>query len=195
MVPRRVFLIRHCQSEANLEGRLEGSGDSPLSPLGQEQARRVAQFMADQDIGPAKMIVSPQSRASATAAAIAELCGWAHTHDHRIREGHFGWMEDLSYADLGKHMAERGLRHLDADAHGGESLQEVAERMWEALREAAAEGEEPLVAVTHGYAIHALVTHLGHPIGLVAIANGDVFELWIDGDAPAGPPTHHPLAR
>ena len=194
-MPRRVFLIRHCQSEANRDGRIEGRGDSPLSDLGAEQARRVARFMAEQEIGAATLIASPQSRAAGTAAEIAAHCGWTPSHDHRIREGELGWMEDLSYLEVARHMAQRGARELDAEVHGGESLQAVAERFLEALTEAMAASDGPLVAVTHGYAIHAFVRSFGHDLGLAAIANGDVIELWFDGGAPTGPPTRHALER
>ena len=134
-MPRRILLVRHCQSQANADGRLEGKGDSPLSEIGREQAKRVAAFVASQDIGPATLIASPLSRARGTAKEIADLCGWTPSHDHRIREGELGWMEDMSYADVRKHMVERQLSVLDAEVHGGESLDAVAERCWEALSE------------------------------------------------------------
>ena len=194
-MPRRMLLVRHCQSQANAEGRIEGKGDSPLSEAGREQARRVAAFVASQDIGPATLIASPLSRARATADEIGALCGWVSSHDHRIREGELGWMEDMSYVDVGKHMAERQLRVLDAEVHGGESLDTVAERCWQALSEVLAVTEGPPIAVTHGYAIHALVERrFGHELGLAQIANGDVIEVWLEGDAVTGPPTRYPLA-
>src|SRR5689334_5840848 len=86
-MPRRILLVRHCQSQANHEGRIEGRGDSPLSDLGRAQAERLARFMAEQEIGPATMIASPLARARATAEAIGDACGWSASHDHRIREG------------------------------------------------------------------------------------------------------------
>ena len=194
-MPRRILLVRHCQSQANAEGRIEGKGDSPLSEAGREQARRVAAFVASQDIGPATLIASPLSRARATAEEIGALCGWAASHDHRIREGELGWMEDMSYADVGRHMAERQLRVLDSEVHGGESLDTVAARCWEALEEVLAVTEGPLIAVTHGYAIHALVERrFGHAFGLAQIGNGDVIEIWMEGDEVKGPPAHYPLA-
>ncbi len=154
----------------------------------------MAAFIAAQGIGAATLIVSPQSRARATAEEIAALCGWTPSHDHRIREGEFGWMEDLSYAEVGKHMAQNQLTALDAGVHGGESREAIAERFWEALSEVLAATEGPLIAVTHGYAIHALVeARFGHALGLAAIANGDVIEVWLEGGDVTGPPTRHPL--
>lgn len=191
---RRILLVRHCQSQANADGRLEGRGDSPLSEVGREQAGRVAAFLAAQNIGAATLIASPLSRARATAEAIADACGWTQTHDPRIREGELGWMEDMSYDDLRRHMAERQVSTFDSETHGGESLDAVAERCWAALSEALAATEGPLVAVTHGVAIHALVERrFGHPLGLAQIANGDVFDVWLEDDAVAAPPTRYPL--
>ena len=193
-MPRRILLVRHCQSQANADGRIEGKGDSPLSEAGREQARRVAAFVASRDIGPATLIASPLSRARATADEIAAQCGWTPSHDPRIREGELGWMEDMSYADVRKHMIEHALTVLDSEVHGGESLDDVAARCWEALSEVLAVTEGPLIAVTHGYAIHALVERrFGHALGLAQIANGDVIEVWMEGDAVTGPPTRYPL--
>ena len=148
-MPRRILLVRHCQSEANAAGRLEGKGDSPLTEAGREQAERVAAFIAAQDIGPATVIVSPQARARATAEAILAACGWTAAHDHRIREGEFGHMEDISYTQLGQHMAENRLTALHDVDHGGETRGDVADRFWQALSEVLAATEGPLVAVTN----------------------------------------------
>lgn len=194
-MPRRVLLVRHCQSQANAEGRIEGKGDSPLSEEGRRQAERVAAFVAAQALGEARLIASSQARAIATAAAIAEACGWtiAH-HDHRIREGELGWMENLSYAEVGRHMAERKVRELNADLHGGESLATVGDRFWEALGEAMEAHDGALVLVSHGYAIQALLRRLDAEVALQSIGNGDVVELWLEADSLVEPPRRHPLA-
>ena len=193
-MPRQILLVRHCQSQANADGRLEGSGDSPLSEVGREQARRLAAFIASRDIGPARLIASPLSRARATAEAVGEACGWTPSHDHRIREGEFGWMEGMSYAELFRHMDEHRVSVLDADVHGGESLATVAGRCWEALDEALAVTDGALIAVMHGLAIHALVEHrFGHEFGLARIGNGDIVEIWMEGDEVTDPPAHYPL--
>ena len=193
-MPRQILLIRHCQSQANAAGRLEGKGDSPLSEAGREQAKRVAAFVASQNIGPATLIASPLSRARATAHEIAALGGWTPSHDPRVREAEFGWMEDMSYADVRQHMVAHQLTALDSTVHGGESLDTIAARCWEALSEVLAVTQGPLIAVTHGYAIHALVQHrFGHVLGVVEIGNGDVIEVWVEGQVVTGPPVRYPL--
>jgi probable phosphoglycerate mutase len=193
---RRIFLVRHCQSQANAEGRIEGKGDSPLSAEGERQAERVAAFIAAQTLGEATLIASSQARAIATAAAIAAACGWTASHDHRIREGELGWMEDLSYTEVGRHMAERKVRELDADLHGGESLATVADRVWEALEEAMAASDGVLVLVSHGYSIQALLRRLDPDVALPRfIGNGDVVELLLEAGALAEPPKLFPLGR
>ena len=193
---RRILLVRHCQSQANAEGRIEGKGDSPLSEAGLEQARALASAIAERRIAEARLIASSQTRAIATALAIAEACGWdAAEEDHRIREGELGWMEDLPYTEVGRHMAERQVKELDAELHGGESLEVVGARFWEALSEALEAHDGVLVLVSHGYAIQALLRRLAPDVALPRfIGNGDVVEMWLEEGALADAPTHHPLA-
>ncbi|HEY1751661.1 MAG TPA: histidine phosphatase family protein [Caulobacteraceae bacterium] len=184
-MPRQILLVRHCQSQANAEGRIEGRGDSPLSEEGERQAEAVAALIAARGLGDVRLIASSQARAIATAAAIAAACGWVvAAHDHRIREGELGWMEDLPYTEVGRHMAERKVRELDA----------VAERVWEALDEAGRGHGGVLVLVSHGYAIQALLRRLDPQMTLPRfIGNGDVVELWLEDGALAEPLRHFPL--
>lgn len=193
-MPRRVLLVRHCQSQANADGRIEGSGDSPLSEEGRRQAEAVAAFIAAQGLGEATLIASSQARAIATAGAIGAACGLTAVSDHRIREGQLGWMEDLSYIEVGRHMREQQATELDADLHGGESLESVGARVWEALDEAVASGDGVLVLVSHGYAIQALLRRLEPQLSIPRfIGNGDVVELWLEAGALAEPLKHYPL--
>jgi 2,3-bisphosphoglycerate-dependent phosphoglycerate mutase len=191
---RRVLLVRHCQSQANAEGRIEGKGDSALSEEGERQAERVAAFIAAQGLSEVTLIASSQARAIATAGAIGRACGWSHVSDHRIREGELGWMEDLPYTEVGRHMREKQATVLDAHVHGGESLDTVGERFWEALGEALETSDGVLVLVSHGYAIQALLRRLtSETLPPSFIGNGDVVELWLEAGALAEPPKHYPL--
>ena len=194
-MPRRVLIVRHCQSEANAKGMIEGRGDSPLSEEGRRHAQVVAAFVAAQGLTEARLIASSQVRAIATAAAISAACGWpVSAHDHRIREGELGWLEERTYEEVRRLMIERRASHLDDAAHGGEGEAVVAERFWAALDEAVQAHEGPLVLVSHGYAIQALLRRLD-PAATIPrlLGNGDVVELWLEAGELSEPPKHHPF--
>lgn len=81
---RIVHLVRHGQvwnPDGVLYGRLDGF---PLSPLGEEQARLAALFLAPRDIG--YLVASPLERAQQTAAPLGELLGLPTHTDVRLIE-------------------------------------------------------------------------------------------------------------
>ena len=59
MARRQILLVRHCESQANAEGRIEGRGDSPLSEEGLRQAEKVAALIAARGIGDARLATFP----------------------------------------------------------------------------------------------------------------------------------------
>jgi broad specificity phosphatase PhoE len=189
-VLRRVFLIRHCQSEANRDARAEARGDSPLTPLGVDQARRRAKALADHDLATAAVVASPQLRAAHTAGEIARHHGWTLSHDQRLQEGDLGRLEGLSYQEVMEQVPP-GAIWVSADVHGGESMETVGGRMLEALAEALDSSPGTLVVVSHGYAISALLHSLGHDAGF--LANGDMLELHLDEAAAVQRLERHPL--
>ena len=187
---RRVFLIRHCQSQANADLRVETRGDSALTPLGVEQARQRARTLTAHELAEVTVVASPQLRAARTAREIADHHGWQVTHDERLAEGDLGRLEGLAYHELINHVPA-GARWLDAETHGGESEAVVGERMLEALAAALEAAPGPVVIVSHGYAISALLKRLGRETR--QLANGDMFELDLDETATVRSLAHHPL--
>ena len=59
MGERRVFLVRHGQTEYNAKGRMQGQLDTDLSPVGVQQAKVTAQMLGDKRI--ARVIASDLS--------------------------------------------------------------------------------------------------------------------------------------
>jgi probable phosphoglycerate mutase len=191
-VPRRVFLIRHCQSEANRDERAEARGDSPLTALGLEQARRRAMTLAEHDLAAVTVVASPLLRAAHTAGEIASHHGWTLSHDERLQEGDLGILEGLSYREV---MAQvpAGATWVSSDVHGGESLETVGARMAEALAAALDTAPGTVIIVSHGYAIAALLQTLGHDAPF--LANGDMLELHLEDAATVHRFERHPLGN
>ncbi len=68
MTVLKLLLVRHGQSVGNTEGRMEGTGSTGLTPLGEQQSRQLGQHLADSDWHPTHLYCSPLARATATLA-------------------------------------------------------------------------------------------------------------------------------
>src|SRR5690349_5479733 len=85
-----LYLVRHGQTEFNVEGRYQGALDSALTELGVSQAKAMGRLLKTLIGDPVgwEMIVSPQGRAVHTARLLCEASGFAvdHAVEPRIRE-------------------------------------------------------------------------------------------------------------
>ena len=100
----RLLLIRHAQTTANHEGRWQGHADYPLSPLGQRQARCLADGLrgafSDEGITPGTLYSSPLGRAQATAAALATAFSMPIKTFDDLSEYHVGVFSARTWAEL-----------------------------------------------------------------------------------------------
>ncbi len=95
---RVIYLIRHGQTEWNLEKRLQGGKDSPLTELGRRQAEAVASSLKKHP--PVLLFASPLGRANKTAETIASGSDIAVNTDKRLAELRCGLAEGLSFAEI-----------------------------------------------------------------------------------------------
>lgn len=88
-----IYLVRHGQTESNLARRYQGASDSPLTALGQAQARRMGQLLNRlvPDTTGWRMVASP-GRARQTADLIRQAMGGTLTPslDPRVAEVSMG---------------------------------------------------------------------------------------------------------
>jgi len=154
VLPAELLLIRHAESVWNAERRWQGRADPPLSERGMEQARRLAESLAEAAID--RVIASDLQRALATAREVAAQHGVELRSDPRLREHDVGRWEGRRRQEIEDFDAEALARFdagdLDARAGGGESRAEVRDRVRAAMTEIARESRGLRVAV---------VTHLG----------------------------------
>ena len=73
---KRLYLLRHGQTEFNVKKLVQGRCDSPLTNLGRQQAQTAAAWLKAHDVVPDKVVSSPLGRAMDTASLVAtELLG------------------------------------------------------------------------------------------------------------------------
>jgi broad specificity phosphatase PhoE len=133
----RLCLVRHGQTDWNLEGRYHGQSDVPLNDKGRSQAHRLAQFLEGQTF--AAIYTSDLSRAKETAEIIAQTIPSPVILESRLREINQGeWEGQLvetikaRYAGLWN---ERIIDPTNVRPPGGETVGEVAKRVYAALDE------------------------------------------------------------
>lgn len=94
----KIWLLRHGQTEWNAQRRLQGQLESPLTPLGVEQAHRQAALMGDILALDPDCFCSPLGRAQQTA-KIA-LDGAAYKTDNRLAEVQCGIWQGLTFDEI-----------------------------------------------------------------------------------------------
>ncbi|MBI4317273.1 MAG: histidine phosphatase family protein [Chloroflexi bacterium] len=135
----RLILVRHGQTNWNVEGRYQGKTDVPLNAWGLKEAARLAETLRDWPI--AAVYSSALSRAYQTAEAVAVLHGLAVVRDARLNEMDQGEWEGLLYGEIlecyGAILSAWVYRPASVRLPGGETLAEVRQRVLAALAEIA----------------------------------------------------------
>ena len=150
---KRLYLLRHGQTEFNVKKLVQGRCDSPLTDLGRKQAGMAAAWLKAHGVVPDKVVSSPLGRAMDTAQLVAcELLGpdTAVEPCEGIIERCYGSFEEGPHDALPTDVWEPGE---DLVPFGGEGSQALQKRMVETLTNLiSAENVETLLAVSHGSA-------------------------------------------
>lgn len=144
-------LLRHGQTDWNIDLRLQGSTDIPLNETGREQARAAASHLnrEDWDI----IIASPLSRAKDTADIVAQELGMNVVIVPELIERSFGVAEGLDHASW------RKLYESHQVIEGLESLEDLRTRTVHLLDVIANEHSgQRVLAVSHGAFIRKVLT-------------------------------------
>ena len=181
-----ILLLRHGQTDANAQGRLQGHLPMPLNLTGIRQANALASRLAGYSPAVQVIISSDLARAMETAAPIASACGLPMKTDPAWRERSFGLLEGKPVGDRKMWEAASG----DFDPPGAEPSADVYRRIYNALMELPQlyPGDHQTIAVvTHGGPIRSvlkmltdgrLVAVTGHtPAEVTAIPNCSILHL------------------
>lgn len=156
----RLLLIRHGESTANREDVFSGHYDVELEEKGKKQAIQTAQYLVS-TYQIDKVYASDLKRAFATGKAVADLLGLEVIANPALREIDGGKWEKVKFADLPKMYPEDYQIWMEdigrARCTGGESTEEVAKRVYEAVLKIAKENDgKTVVVAAHAMSVRAL---------------------------------------
>ncbi|KAA3664305.1 MAG: histidine phosphatase family protein [Chloroflexi bacterium] len=156
-----ILLIRHGQTDWNLEGRMQGHEDIPLNKTGEQQAQALAKRLATWPIQ--AIYTSDLQRSLKTAVTIGNTIGIKPIINPVWRERDLGALSGLTRTEARTQFpkALNHRNHTKIHPPNGEDHQTLQNRGLTAFRQIAATHPDQMVAVvSHGGLLHVLVAHL-----------------------------------
>src|SRR5215469_6130445 len=133
-----LYFARHGQTEANLDKRFSGKKNTPLTPLGREQAHEIGEVLK-RELGSRPSIAcvaSPLQRARTTmeiARGVLDLAPEEYLTDPRIQEIDLGAWDQLTDTEARAldpaYYDRRAADKWNVPALGGEDYEDVAIRL------------------------------------------------------------------
>jgi probable phosphoglycerate mutase len=158
----RLFIVRHGETEWNVEGRFQGKRDTSLSERGRRQGELVAEYLSGHTFE--AVVSSPPKRALDTGRLIAAACGCEKLEvlDELAEICHGDWesllADDVKNRWPGLVAAWHELPHtVVMPGAGGESLRSVQIRALSAVERMKGEYSSDICVTTHDAVIKALL--------------------------------------
>ena len=182
----RLVLLRHGESQWNLENRFTGWVDVPLSPRGIQEAQHAGEKLHSFKFD--RAFTSVLTRANETLRLVLEIIGQTGIpieKDKALNERMYGELQGLNKDETVKKYGEAQVkiwrRSYDVPPPGGESLKDTAERVLpyyeQTIKPYLLKGDTILVAA-HGNSLRALIMELEQ------LSREQVLELNIPTGAP-----------
>ena len=158
----KIFIVRHGESEWNVEGRRQGQFDSPLTDAGRCSAQQVSVLLSELD--PDALFSSPLGRAWSTAQIIDAVLGLGIRSESGLSEIDHGKLGGLTNDEIERShpglLAERRACLYGWRFPGGESYADGELRAAAALSDIETTFVRRPVLVTHEMIARMLVKNL-----------------------------------
>lgn len=158
----RLYLVRHGQTEWNLEGRMQGNKDSPLTDLGLYQAKQLGESLKNVNID--LVYSSSSERTMNTAKIIVGNRKVDIIPTAQLKEMNFGFWEGMTFEVIKEQYPDLyqcfwNTPHLLSD-FPGESFQQLKNRVVGFVNKIIEENEgKDILIVTHGIVLKMLITN------------------------------------
>jgi 2,3-bisphosphoglycerate-dependent phosphoglycerate mutase len=183
-----LVLLRHGQSQWNLENRFTGWVDVDITGLGENEATEAGKLIKDKNLHFDYLFTSVLKRAIRTADLASAAAGFSDIpfeRDQALNERHYGDLQGLNKAEtavkFGDEQVHLWRRSYDINPPNGESLKDTAARTIPYY----VEKIEPMVmagknvwVVAHGNSLRSLVMYLDN------LTREEVLELNIPTGVP-----------
>lgn len=170
---RKIFLVRHGETEWNKLDKMQGWADSPLSELGEMQAKWLNERVKDFNIN--KIYTSPAGRAIRTANLIKGDNNIEIVVSENLKEMNMGAWEGLEKKVIENLYSEDYYNFWNTPEkyipkENGESFLEVRERVFQEIMKIIKENDNKnILIVSHGLSIKSF---------LCKLENKNIEELW-----------------
>lgn len=158
-----LYLTRHGETQWNIERRLQGSKDSPLTERGLNQAKNLRDRLKSENID--VIYASPTKRALDTAKIIAEANDTPIVVCDDFKEVGFGeyegkYIKDLPMIGNNNFLEEMFCGNHEIKLVNGETLLDVKARTFKKLESILKEDEnKTILIVTHGMALKVIMSY------------------------------------
>ncbi len=175
------YIVRHGENQLNIQGKIQGHTDSPLTKTGEKQARQIAQKL--KNIHFAAIFSSDSLRAKRTAEIITLERKIAVQATAALRERYFGEYEGQPYENynqalqklLTQYKKVADDKYFKLQIGTAETIDQSTNRFITFLREIAnSYSNKTVLLVTHGSIIKYFLTKIGYapltafPFGAIA---------------------------
>ena len=143
----KIYFVRHGESEWNVADKICGQTDIPLTQRGHEQAVMTGESFIARKIKADMILYSPLLRAADTAKHISDITGIPAREEMRLIEQNFGVWEGTSPRN--SHEFYEAKKGFVQRFGSGESMFQLAQRIYNHLDELKADSDKTYIIVAH----------------------------------------------
>jgi broad specificity phosphatase PhoE len=164
----RIMLVRHGETQWNLENRIVGHTEIGLDPTGQRQVELLARALGEEKVD--AIYSSPLRRAVETANVIAKEHGLDVVTDDALKEVDAGELDGVAIEEVVRRYGnfwEAWVKGVDTlRMPGGETMGELQHRAWSVITRVVGDHpDETVILVSHTLTILSILTKaLGMPL-------------------------------
>lgn len=192
----KLYIMRHGQTDMNVQGKMQGHINCPLNDTGRSQARAAAEVIRAGELSFDRIITSSLDRTRETAELATGVPREKYETDDRLIEIDYGELDGLTYEQMGPEMQAFLKDPVNLKApEGVEDLDAVMSRARSFLQDIAEEGvKNPdlnILVVSHGVTIRAMIGCIlgierpdraiwGMPIDNCSILETELVDSWFE---------------